>query len=234
MINHLPLKSLKISYHLRIARAIGLLGLLLPAMHCIHGETRTFREGEDNGYGAYSGTADTYIAIAGSSGAGDETGTNYGTSSILKIEDDPGQSNGQGLIRFDTIFGAGAGQIPPGATITSATLSFTTVDGGFAGTTSSPSVHRMLVAWDEDSVTWDALTGGVDADGTDAAATADDSGGSNLDNGEVGTWDVQATVQAWSGGATNHGFALLGTTQNAWDAVSSEAGTVADRPSLVV
>ncbi len=99
-----------------------------------------------NGVNGYSSTADTWIAIAGGSGSGDETGTNYGGNTSLKVEVDPNQSNGQGLIRFDSIFGNGPGQIALGSTITSATLSMTTVDGGFAAVPSSPSIHRMQVA----------------------------------------------------------------------------------------
>ncbi len=185
-----------------------------------------------NGVNSYTGTADSWIATASSTGSGDETGTNYGSDTSLKVETD--QSNGQGMIRFDAIFGNGPGQIPLGSTITSATLSIKTLDGGFAATPSSPAVHRMLVAWDESAVTWNSMVNGIQADGTDTLALADDVGGDNLANGDVGSWDVTASVQAWSSGNTNNGWALLGTTGNGWDASTSESGTVADRPVLSI
>ena len=136
---------MKMSHPIRTVRSVALISLLLPALEVAHGETRTFREGQDNGFGAYAGTADTWIASASSSGAGDETATNYGSASSLKVEDDPAQSDGQGLIRFDNIFGNGAGQIPLGSTINSATVSITTVNGGFASVPNAPGIHEMLV-----------------------------------------------------------------------------------------
>lgn len=193
------------------------------------GGTITFQDGVNG----YSSTADTWIAIASGSGSGDETDSNFGSGTSIKVEDDPNQSDGQGLIRFDGIFGNGVGKIPLGSTITSATVSFKT-GNGFANTPSAPSFHRMLVGWDEGTVTWNSLTGGIQDDGTDALATADDNGGFALANAEVGSWDVLATVQAWSAGATNSGWAILGTTNDGWNGYTSEFATAADRPSLTI
>ncbi len=228
---------MKISHPIRTVRSVAAFALTAISANAT---TLSFQEGVANAGGAYAGTADTWIASASGSGSGDETDTNYGSGSTFKVEDDPAQSDGQGLMRFDNIFGNGAGQISLGSTITGATLSITTQDGGFAAVPSSPSVHQMLIGWDEGSVSWDTYdtsAGGADGGmlpGVEYSSTADDGGGENLGNGDVGTWDVTAALAAWSAGGTNNGWAFIGTTNNGWDAYTSEFGTVGSRPLLTI
>ena len=55
----------------------------------------------------------------------------------------------QAVLGFDNLFGDGAGQIPVGAEIVSATLTYTGFDPGVTA-----AVHEMLTDWDEsDSLT---------------------------------------------------------------------------------
>src|SRR5215208_1492489 len=75
--------------------------------------------------------------------------------SATKLGTDTGTNAGvQTLLRFDNavLFGNGPGQIPLGATITSATLTLQTTNGSSQG----GSLHRMLTGWDSQS-TWDSL-----------------------------------------------------------------------------
>ncbi len=170
------------------------------------------------GVSGYTGTQDTYVSS-------DATSTAYGNANSVMV-DDPNQ---HGLIRFDNIFGSGGGRIAYGSTITSATLSIYVT-----GTDSADNVnvHRMLSAWTESS-TWNSLTNGVQANNAEAATTVSYS----IDAG-VGGWititGLTSTVQAWSDGAANHGWALLGNDADDWTFHSSEFATVSLRPYLTV
>ncbi len=113
----------------------------------------THREGANG----YSGTQDTFLE--------ENTLDNArGTESLVKVENDPPQVQ-HGLIHFDNIFGNGAGQIPLGSIINSATL---TVD--VANTSSDGAqirLHRMLVTWPE-TATWNAMTNGIHTNDVEA------------------------------------------------------------------
>lgn len=195
-----------------------------------------------DGLNGYAGTADTWIAsgVAVTDNTSDETDANYEGNTSLKVEDDPSQSDGQGLIRFDSIFGGGPNQIALGSTITSATLSMTTDTTSNANVPSSPSLHEMLISWDAGTVTWDTYdtsalgVGGGMLAGVEYTGTAVDGGGENLANGQVGTWDVTSSLQAWSAGGTNNGWAFIGNTNNGWDARTSEFATAGSRPLLTI
>ena len=173
-----------------------------------------FQEG-DNGY---TGTQDTYVSSSA-------TSTAHGNATSVLV-DDPSQ---HGLIRFDNIFGSGAGQIAYGSTITSASMSIYVT-----GTDNLDlvNVHRMLSSWTEAS-TWNSLTSGVQANNVEAATSIT----YTVDAG-VGGWititGLTSTVQAWSDGATNNGWALLGDGADNWTFHSSEFATVALRPYLTV
>ena len=76
----------------------------------------------------------------------------------------------------------------------------------------------MLVDWDE-SDTWNSMNGngagGVQADGIEAALIATTTDGGGLDN-SVQSLDVTADLQAWSNGASNHGWALINPVSHAF------------------
>lgn len=168
----------------------------------------SFQQGNAAGY---TGTQDTGIR----SGTPDTT---EGGDAVINVD---GDDNGihQALLRFDNVFGVGAGQIPPGATITAATLTLNQTDNG-----NPHALHRMLVNWDQSTATWNTLVGGVNADGTDAVATADVTGPGL--NGVVGpiTMNVMASVQAWAMGAPNYGWAFITAGGDGWRWNTSESG----------
>jgi hypothetical protein len=179
--------------------------------------TLTFREGENG----YAGTLDTYLAFASPT-------TNFGASTIVKSDTVDGAPSGavHGLLRFENVFGTGAGQVDPGATLDSATLTLVTTNASV----NASNFHRMLVDWNEAS-TWNTLTSGVQANGveaeTAAAATVTPSGSGAL------SIDVLSSLSAWQAGLTNRGWAILPTGSDGWDFTSSE-GVQSSRPQLSV
>jgi len=170
--------------------------------------TLTFSQGDANGY---TGTQDAEIHSNASADTPLGTLTQMGSDL-----DDAGIA--QSLVRFDNIFGAGANQVPPGSLIVSATLTLNQIDPG-----SEIRLHRMLVTWDQASVTWNSLTDGVAADGVEATTAFDASKAAGVANGAI-TLDVTASLQAWANGQPNHGWAFLSQGTDGWDANTSESG----------
>ena len=111
----------------------------------------------------YTDTQDTWIKESDSS-------ANFGASLVWRVDSVDTGGEDHGLIRFDNIFGGAAWQIPLGSTINSVTIDFQ-----YTGNNGGQTVfwHRMLVDWNESTVTWDSMGGGVQTDGTDAVATPD-------------------------------------------------------------
>jgi hypothetical protein len=182
------------------------------------------------GTGGYAGTQDTHVRS-------DTPAASFGALGTLVVDGDDnaeaGEQPSQGLVRFENLIGPGPGQVPQGATITSATLTLRTgVDASDSSSTPT-SLHRMLKDWGEAS-TWDGMAGGVIADGVEAAATADGTVTPDVLGGAV-AFSVAATVQAWSNNpASNLGWALLPGGTNGWRLESSEAADPAIRPRLSV
>ena len=168
------------------------------------------------GVGGYAGTVDTWID-------GGKSDNNFGSSSLLEIDGDSGVE--QTLLRFDEIFGNGAGQIVPGSAIQSATLEINVCNAG-----DDPNLHRVLTNWTE-ADTWNSLDGGLQI-GSDVAALPDTS---VQDSTGTVSIDVTTSLQLWSNDpASNLGWAFLPTGNNGVRFDSSEAGTVSDRPRLSV
>ncbi|MCJ7780296.1 MAG: DNRLRE domain-containing protein, partial [Acidimicrobiia bacterium] len=172
-----------------------------------------------SGLNGYTGTVDTFLDEANPT-------TSHGTDTLISVGLSDVQ---QGLIRFDGIFGSGAGQIPLGSTITSASLSIEVTDPGGG----SVSVHSMKQAWPEAS-TWDSTGAGIQPDDVEAAATPDlvfpDTGLS----GGVTISGLEGALQAWSDGAPNYGWVLYHDSTDGWGFRSSDASPLSERPSLIV
>ena len=129
------------------------------------------------------------------------------------------------MIGFQNIIGSGPGQVPEGATVNSAYLTYTAFDGG-----DPANIHEAAVDWTE-SETFNSFGGdlGVQVDeygpliGTGSGST-----------GAI-VVDVTSSLAAWTDDPTgNHGWIFLPTGGNGVDLRSSEWSTVAERPMLTV
>lgn len=215
-------------------------------------EQISFQQGDG---GAYSGTAFTYLQER--YGATN----NFGNDAVIKLEEEYGATTHflfQGLLGFTNIIGKANGQIPPNATVSSATLTLTVNDEG------NPLVpitlHRMLKPWVENEVTWTQLSAGVpfgnaatnplDNVAALAANPADpiDNGGGmpGVDYVEASTAshvaapvgqikiDVTTVVQEWVNGTPNYGLYIQYLDVNGVQMHSDDAATLGNRPRLVV
>lgn len=175
----------------------------------------TFRQGVNG----YAGAIDTYIEPA-------NPNTNRSAATPLIVDLSPLT---QTLMRFDDIFGFGTGQIPPGATIQSATLTINVTNETQVGAR----LHRMLQTWSSTD-TWNSLVGGVQADNVEALDTPD----VTLTVVPTGTQVVTVTnsLQAWSDQpATNFGWAWLPpAADDSLQFGSAEASPSSNRPLLSV
>lgn len=160
------------------------------------------------------------------------------TDGTLGLDGYDGHSDGvgQSLVRFDNIIGHGTGQIAPGSTIQSATLTLytrrdTSTDPGSVGRIQA---YRMTSPWDTTS-DWTAFDEWYDTDGITNAgvwvSTRSD-GVSQVDHAPNNI-DVTDAVQAWASGATNYGVGLMINTEDAAD-LSSRSDAIEYRPLLTV
>ncbi|MBC7251938.1 MAG: DNRLRE domain-containing protein, partial [Anaerolineae bacterium] len=179
--------------------------------------TVSFQEGVNG----YTGTVDTFIMESDPETArGDENWVEWDN-------DDPYNSGNSnfGLIRFDNIFGSSSNQIPPGATIESATLAYVVNNSGDPG-----ELNEVAVDWGED-VTYNSF-------GTDSGVQASDYGTLiGTANGDSGTQtiDVTASLVAWaSDPAANRGWIFRPTDSNGVEFRSSEYEISSQRPRLEV
>ncbi|MEE8452562.1 MAG: Ig-like domain-containing protein [Thermoguttaceae bacterium] len=142
----------------------------------------------------------------------------------LNVDGEDGGGQVQALLRYDNIFGPGAGQIPEGSTIYSASLVLQVTNAG-----DPMKVHRMLRPWN-DTDTWSSLGTGIQTDDAEAARAADTTTGS-VSTGFL-VLALTESLQQWSDNAgTNFGWAFMPTDTNGIDFDSAEGTT---RPRLVV
>lgn len=179
----------------------------------------TFRQGVSG----YSGTQDTYLEE-------NTPTTSRGNENTVKVENSGGTRQ-QGLIRFDNIFGAGAGQIPFGSIINSATLTVFVTNTSASG--AQIRLHRMLVTWPE-TATWNSMTGGIQTNNVEALSVHDAQVANPTSSGSQVITGLAAALQSWSYGNPNHGWAILNSSSDGWDFRSSEFSSSASRPLLTV
>ena len=149
--------------------------------------------------------------------------TDYSTTTTYTVDSADGGGEAQVLLRFDNLFGDGAGQIPLDANIISATLQMVAFNDG-----DSISFYRMLRWW-QDSDTWNGLSGGVQTDNLEAAAIADVRTG-HVDIGNL-TVDVLSSLENWQADpAGNFGWLLRGGGRGV-DLLSAESH---EAPRLLV
>ncbi len=133
------------------------------------------------------------------------------------------------LIRFDNIFGSGAGQIPVGSTIVSAGLTYYVTNA----TANAPSsVNGVLVDWTEaTSYNTFGAAPGVQVEDYGAQVTTAPATTINT----AYTIDVKTSVAAWANNpATNKGWIIIPTADDGVAITSSEGSPTANRPKLTV
>jgi hypothetical protein len=182
------------------------------------------------GLNGYAGQFDTNLR-------GEEPTTVYGAEVEISVDASDGGFPSQGLIRFDNLFGSGAGQIGADQVIVSATLTLQITSAGSGFT-----VHEMLQPWNAATITWQSAGEGIQANGIEAASAALVSLGSNDSGANIGEGPLvidftEALQRVRSGAAPGLGWAFLpwlpdGT--NGADFYSAEWATVGDRPLLTV
>ena len=199
------------------------------------------------GGGSYSGTEDTYI----DSEPG-RVNTVFGINADIRVDDaEGGDFTGggegvdirpqQGLISFDSLFGAAGNQVPAGAQIFGATLTLFVT--GQSDSTATINFHRMLGDWTE-AATWNnpqqgigggTISEGILPDDVEAAAIADFSVPAPAAGGFVEIPLNIETVQAWANGSIdNFGWVAISDSGSLWEFASSETGSVANRPKLTL
>ena len=173
----------------------------------------TFRQGPN-----YGGTLDTTI------GAPDPD-LDRGADLLVHWEQDVDEF---GLLRFDTIFGSAAEQIPFGASITQASLTLEVFDFTFTEAV----ISEVAIDWVE-SVTYNTF-------GNQAGVQAVDQHPETIVSipTAIGTHvlDVTASLQRWSDAArVNRGWLISSSDANDQEIRSSEYVTVeTERPTLMV
>ena len=182
--------------------------------------TISFQEGVNG----YAGTVDTHIMES-------EPAVDHGALASVEWDTcDPEPPGACGykyaLIRFGNIFGPELGQIPSGANILSATLTYDVYNEG-----DPANVNQAAVDWDE-SATWNSFGG-------EAGVQADEYGASvgTAVGTSIGTYsiDVTASITAWKANpAANRGWIFRPTNTNGVDIRSSEFTTESARPKLTV
>ncbi|MDY6990237.1 MAG: DNRLRE domain-containing protein, partial [Thermodesulfobacteriota bacterium] len=178
----------------------------------------TFQEGADG----YAGTVDTHIME-------DEPAAAHGNLESVEWDTDDPSGTGQykyAVLRFDDIFGPALGQIPTGATIQSATLTYVVFNTG-----DPANVNEVTVDWAED-VTYDTFGGDSGVQGDEYGTSLGSASGSSS---AIQSVDVTASLAAWSSDpSANRGWVFLPTDTDGVDFRSSEYTTSAQRPSLTV
>lgn len=178
--------------------------------------TVTFQQGVSG----YTGTVDVELRE-------DQPSTSFasGSSITVDLDDASGEiDDTNGLLIFNGIFGNGAGQIPSGSTVTSATLDLSIRSRG-----NNVEMLQMLTSWDQNS-TWNSLGAGLQNDGSEATTL-------RTLNGQTSpllSIDVLSEVSSWASGTDNYGWGFISTGEDGWDFYASEGIREALRPSLTV
>lgn len=172
-----------------------------------------------DGVNSYIGTRDTYTYDV-------SPGTVRGSETTF-IQDKNATDDRVSLLRFDL------SSIPAGSTIQSATLQFyVDVEGqGF-------NMYRMLVPWDEATVTFTSIGNRHFAANNTDAESAINTNWPGVD-GYTGLITVSvpaSTIQNWIDGTlTNNGWLMIAThADDGQQLRSREYGTAGDRPKLTV
>ena len=189
-----------------------------------------FQDGRVSGNSVYQGTVDTQLKQ-------NAPNTSYSTSTSTLLVDaaSTGEKNvSQALLKFNSIIGSQAGQIPAGAKILNAKLILNTTNPG-----AGAELHRMLKQWAATD-TWNTWGSGVQANGVEARSAFSAQAGISTKDPIIPvtkelTINVTEDLQSWANGTANYGWVMTpwaGGT-NGWAFSPSEAAFDL-RPSLQV
>lgn len=190
---------------------------------------KSFRQG----LSGYTGALDTQIWA-------ETSNTVYATAQDLTADLDTsttisGSQVGQVLIRFNSLFGTNAIQVPSNAIIQSAKLVLHTTPGADPDSDDTFRLHRMIVDW-TDTNTWDGLNGGVSTDNVEAATTASFSLIPEVESAPA-IFDVTADIELFRTGTANRGWLIRPSSTGSgdgWTMKSSESLDQTMRPRLEI
>jgi hypothetical protein len=171
----------------------------------------------------FSGAAQTDDAQI----SADAPSTNYGAAFSINV--DGLSPHAHAVMKFPTLIGSGAGQIPPGATIQSAILEVNCTNLG-----NPVNAYRLTQDWNESQATWTQRAGGLawanpGADGSGSNAGVAVSGVFSATGRR--TIDLTRFVQEWSYGSPNYGLVL---TDGGSDGIDFDSSESANPPVLRV
>ena len=177
--------------------------------------TRTFQDGVNG----YTGTKDTHIYEINPT-------TPLGNLDYFKWDTESSGGYMYGLLRFDDIFGTGAGQIPLNYYIQSAILTYTVSNvGDYAN------VYEAAVDWTED-VTYNDFGGDAGVQSDEYGALVTNAPGTALTSYQV---DVKSSLISWHANpSANKGWLFYPTASDGVNVSSSEFATIVNRPKLTV
>ena len=153
----------------------------------------------------------------------------------LSLNVDGQTPHAHALMKFPLLIGTGAGQVPAGASITSATLQVNCTNVGQA-----MRLYRLTQSWNENEATWNERASGVPWTSPGADGAGSNAGVSLTGDCTVlgqRSIDITQFVREWSSGAPNHGLVLIDSGTDGVDFDSSESSispvlTVVYRTSL--
>lgn len=139
----------------------------------------------------------------------------------LSINVDGQTPHAHGLLKVPALIGAGAGQVPGGSTIQSATLRLNCSNAG-----ALMRLYRLNESWVENQASWNERQTGVAWGNLGAEGAVSNAGvATSADCTVAGqrTIDVTSLVQQWSSGAPNHGVVIIDSGTDGIDFDSSES-----------
>jgi len=156
--------------------------------------------------------------------------TNYGNAASLNID---GQTpHAHALMKFPNIIGTGAGQIPAGAEIVSATLTAECTNIG-----NTMNAYLLNEDWVEGEATWNNRAAGTPWSNPGADGTTSRSGQAvawSCATTGFKSFDMTPFVSSWSAGTPNYGVVVTEGGIDGIDLNSSEHATPGSRPQLSV
>lgn len=177
-----------------------------------------------------AGTDDAQLYATDDSSTPEVEGPDTNAGIAANINVDGANPHAHAVIKFLNVFGEGAGQVPLGSTIVSATLGVNCTNSG-----NMMKLYRLTENWNEDEVTWNNASSGelwtdsgADGPGSNAGFALD----GDCTAAGWRTMDITQFVQEWSDGAANFGIVL--TDSGATDGIDFDSSESANPPVLTV